>query len=253
MVTRPMMRVLTSVWSLTPSIPSSSFTYTDLHGLCRATRNRGDTRQTWLRSVTRLRRPPSLLRCGPVRLGLETALSRGPGRPGRPALDGPLPGLLDQGGKPLQGVLSVLLLCAEPLGRYRQDAVSRDPGAPQPEQPGPDVIGQGRRVSHVEPQPDRGGDLVDVLAARPGRPEELELKLGRIDPHRTKMIAKAISKRQEARGNLVMRYAPCGVRRARGLLQRTDQNAQLRTRSCFLPLRCPFDCHATNRYAMVTF
>ena len=44
----------------------------------------------------------------------------------------------------------------------------------QADQPLADVVGQGYRSCHIEPQPDGRGDLVDVLTTRAGSTNELE-------------------------------------------------------------------------------
>src|SRR5205823_2315973 len=62
-------------------------------------------------------------------------------------------------------------------GEDRQEPVVTDATARQPDEPLADVLRQGSRAAGIEPQPDRRGDLVDVLTARPRGPDELERDL----------------------------------------------------------------------------
>src|SRR3989304_4318218 len=76
---------------------------------------------------------------------------------------------------PRPAVPPIAFLGAVAAGLDPQDSVTRRPTPRQLQQPDFHRLRQRSRPPHVEPQPHRRGDLVDVLAARSGGAERLEL------------------------------------------------------------------------------
>ncbi len=79
--------------------------------------------------------------------------------------------------EPLDDVLSILLLGTMALAQQDDLAFLGGPAARQREKADLDLVGQRRRAAHVEAQPHRGRDLVDVLPARSRGTDELEREL----------------------------------------------------------------------------
>ena len=128
---------------------------------------------------SRVRRPSLIApRCF---LASKTAFLRAGGRLGRPPRRGPLACFIDQLDQPLDRVAAVRLLRPAPASVKHQEAVVANALARQADQPVANVGRQRRRAAHVEPQPDGRRHLVDVLAARPRRANELELDLVFVD------------------------------------------------------------------------
>ena len=74
-------------------------------------------------------------------------------------------------------LLPVLELCPESVGDYDNEAVVVYSIPEQPEHPCLHVVRDECGFDDVEPELNRGGDLVDILSARPGCPDKLFLDL----------------------------------------------------------------------------
>ena len=110
-------------------------------------------------------------------LGLQAAPLGREGGFRRAAVLG-LPGSFpDQFHQSVDGVPAVSFLRPEPARRDDEHPVGRHPPPRQARQALADVFGQGGGARHVEAELHGGGDLVDVLAARPGGAYEVETDL----------------------------------------------------------------------------
>src|SRR5690606_20318107 len=108
----------------------------------------------------------------------QAALPRAAGGLGRDAFFWRVQAGLDEVGEAFARILAVAVLGAEALRRQHQHAVTGDPAVAPRQQALAHRLRQRRRAGDVETQLDRGGDLVDVLPARPGRTHESFDQLG---------------------------------------------------------------------------
>lgn len=105
----------------------------------------------------------------------HSALLRGGCRPGWTAGFGWFGSPAQQNSQPVEGILPVLFLGAKATGLDHQHAFGGQPLAGQPEQTLADLLRQGGRMGRVETKLDGCGHFINILPARPRRPDELIL------------------------------------------------------------------------------
>src|SRR5579862_378439 len=133
------------------------------------------------RSIERRLGAAQILDAAAAFLAFDAALARRFGRPGRPPLDRRDGGLADQADQAVERILPIAPLGAVALRDDDQHAVAGQPRAGEPLQSGAHVVGQRRRVPHVEAKLHRGRELVDVLPARPRRAHEAFFDFALVD------------------------------------------------------------------------
>jgi energy-coupling factor transporter ATP-binding protein EcfA2 len=113
-------------------------------------------------------------------LGIEPPPLGGERRTGRAARLRPLGGAAEEVEQAFEGIVAVTFLGAVTLGRDQDRAVLGQPLTGEPSGAHPNLLGQ-PGGGKVEPQLDRGRDLVDVLPTRPRGAHEALLKRALVD------------------------------------------------------------------------
>src|SRR5512135_2529516 len=120
---------------------------------------------------------PLALVGAPALLGVQAPLPRSRRRLGGATVVGCRKSLRDPSHQSVYGVLPISLLRTETPRLDYQDAIVGEPVGRQAEQPLLDVAGKRGGTPDIKAEAHGRLDFVDVLPARPGRPEELEAEL----------------------------------------------------------------------------
>lgn len=138
---------------------------------------RSNTPSEWPLVVDRPKRSPGLLCLPSPAFRFQTAHPRSCGWLGRAARPWPLNRLAQQPHQPLNRILAIRSLGTKASGLDAQHAISPDSSARQTPQPCANILRQGGAGEDIESQADSRGYLVDVLPARPGGANEVEMNL----------------------------------------------------------------------------
>ncbi len=133
--------------------------------------------------LRRVRLSTKLLRLRQAALLRQASSLGGERWPGLLSALGQDAGLFDEPCKPLKGILAVTLLASKSPRVDNQVAVGGHMAGGQPYQPLLHIWFDGTRGANVEPYLDRRRDLVDVLAARARRADEVEADFVGVNLH----------------------------------------------------------------------